>query len=301
MIMAISLSQGMRNAVYSLGDINDAIAVSNKRLATGKKVNSALDNAGAFFRAQGLNKDARDLGGLLDGMERGQKIISKAASALNGMIKLVESAQALSRQAVQLGETDANRNVLQTQVFGLLNQMNTLAQDATYDGKNILSTGTTLQTSEVIATNVSATTNITLTTQNMRLGFATGLNAAFTAAATGISITAAANTETYGSAAVWNNAAGTALLNTTITQFNTVLTGLQTAASNVATQSAVLDIRKSFTKDAQRANNEFADYLTLADINEEGAALTALQTKQSLAVTSLSLAGRADQAILRLF
>jgi flagellin len=296
--MTTSISQGMRNAVYSLTDINDAIAVSNKRLATGKKVNSALDNAGAFFRAQGLNKEARDLGGLLDGMERGGKIISKAASAINGMIKLVESAQALSRQAVQLADTDANRTVLQTQIAGLLTQANQLAQDATYDGKNILTTGTTAQTNEVINTNVSGSTSVTLTAQNVRIGT---LAAGFTAAATGISFTPAANSESNGVGASWLTAAGTTLINTTITQFNSVLTGLQTAASNVATQAAVLDIRKSFTKDAQRANNEFADYLTLADINEEGANLTALQTKQSLAVTSLSLAGRADQAILRLF
>jgi flagellin len=296
--MAVSLSQGMRNAVYSLGDINDSIALSNKRLATGKKVNSALDNAGAFFRAQGLNKDARDLGGLLDGMERGQKIIAKAASAINGMIKLVESAQALSRQAVQLADTDANRTVLQTQIAGLLTQANQLAQDATYDGKNILTTGTTAQTNETINSNVSGSTSVVLTAQNVRIGT---LAAGFTAAATGISFTPTANAESNGVGASWLTAAGTTLINTTITQFNTVLTGLQTAASNVATQSAVLDIRKSFTKDAQRANNEFADYLTLADINEEGANLTSLQTKQSLAVTSLSLAGRADQAILRLF
>ncbi len=63
----------------------------------------------------------------------------------------------------------------------------------------------------------------------------------------------------------------------------------------------MLDLRKSFTRDAVRANNEFADYLTLADINEEGANLTSLQTKQQLAVSALSLAGRTDQAILRLF
>ncbi len=100
--MAVSLSQGMRNAVYSLGDINDSIAVSNKRLATGKKVNSALDNASAFFRAQGLNKEARDFNALLDGLERGSKIIQKATKAIEGISKLVESAQALARQLVSL-------------------------------------------------------------------------------------------------------------------------------------------------------------------------------------------------------
>ncbi len=107
--MAISLSQGMRNAVYSLTDLNDAIAVANKRLATGKKVNSAVDNASAFFRAAGLQKDGRDMTALLDGMERATKVISKASSAITSMTKIAESAQALTRQAAQLADTDANR------------------------------------------------------------------------------------------------------------------------------------------------------------------------------------------------
>ncbi|MGL4440381.1 MAG: flagellin, partial [Bosea sp. (in: a-proteobacteria)] len=47
--------------------------------------------------------------------------------------------------------------------------------------------------------------------------------------------------------------------------------------------------------------NDGADLLTLADINEEGAALTSLQTRQQLSITALSLANQSDQAILRLF
>lgn len=300
--MAASLSQGMRNAVYSLGDINDQIAVSNKRLATGKKVNSALDNAGAYFRATGLSKDARDLGALLDGMERGGKVITKAAKAIDGMIKLTESAQALNRQAQQLAATDSNRDVLRDQIASLMTQMNALAQDSVYDGQQILRAGTTALATYTINTNVSGATNISIPAQDMRLNSATGLDAnTFTTVLTGISTSGTPSAQTFSGATTWVSVGGTTLIGQTVAALNTILTGLQTAGSNIATQSAVLDIRKSFTRDAMRANNEFADYLTLADINEEGASLTSLQTKQQLAVTSLSMAGRADQAILRLF
>ncbi len=299
--MSVSLSSGMRNALYSMGDIQGNIDTANKRLATGKKVNSALDNAGSYFRAANLQKDSRDLGGLMDGMERGSKIIAKAAKAIDGMSKLAESAQAISRQAAQLADADPNRNTLQAQVGELLTQMNRLAQDATYDGKSLFTTGTTAATNEVINSNVSGTTSITLTAQSMRLGIAGGLNVGFTAAATGMSITATATGESYGSGTAWGTAGNGTLINATVTQLTTVLSGLQTAGSAIATQASVLDIRKDFTKSAMRTNNEFADYLTLADINEEGANLSALQTKQQLSVQALSLASRADQAILRLF
>ena len=103
--MAISLAQGLRNAVYSMNDIQSQIDVANKRLSTGRKVNSALDNAGAYFKSVGLQKEARDLGGLLDGLERGSKVIKKTTDALEGMRKLFESAQSLARQARQLSST----------------------------------------------------------------------------------------------------------------------------------------------------------------------------------------------------
>ncbi len=301
--MSVALSQGMRNAVYSMGDIQKQIDTSNTRLATGKKVNSALDNAGAYFRSQNLQKDARDLGTLLDGMERGSKIIAKTAKAIDGMRSIMESAQALARQAVQIDETTGAvpRNALRDQIATLMTQFNALARDSMYDGKSLLTTGTTAATNETINTNVSGGTTIVLTAQNVRLGVAGGLEANFTLANTGLTITATASSESFAGTTSWGLAAGTTMINNVIGYANNILTGLQTAASNVATQASVIDIRKDFTKTAQRTNNEFADYLTIADINEEGANLAALQTKQQLAVQALSLSSRADQAILRLF
>ncbi len=188
--MSVALSQGMRNAVYSMGDIQKQIDTSNTRLATGKKVNSALDNAGAYFRSQNLQKDARDLGTLLDGMERGSKIIAKTAKAIDGMRSIMESAQALARQAVQIDETTGvtARNALRDQVATLLTQFNALARDSMYDGKSLLTTGTTAATNETINTNVSGGTTIVLTAQNVRLGVAGGLEANFIVANTGFTI-----------------------------------------------------------------------------------------------------------------
>ncbi len=174
--MAISLSQGMRNAVYSLTDLNDAIAVANKRLATGKKVNSAVDNASAFFRAAGLQKDGRDMTALLDGMERATKVISKASSAITSMTKIAESAQALTRQAAQLADTDANRNTLRDQVASLMNQFNALARDAGYDGQQVMTTGSTAATTFTVNTNVSGSTSVAIAPVNMQVGVAGGVD-----------------------------------------------------------------------------------------------------------------------------
>ena len=62
-----------------------------------------------------------------------------------------------------------------------------------------------------------------------------------------------------------------------------------------------MEIRTEFTKQMINTLETGADNLVLADTNEEGANMLALQTRQQLSTTALSLASQADQAVLRLF
>ncbi len=101
--------------------------------------------------------------------------------------------------------------------------------------------------------------------------------------------------------AAWDYANNDGQIQQFRTDVQNAMNNLRTKSAAMATQAATLDIRIGFTKDTARINNEAADYLLVADINEEGANLSSLQTKQQLAVQALSLANRSDQAILRLF
>ncbi len=310
--MSISLSQGMRNAVYSMSDIQSQIDTSNKRLATGKKVNSALDNAASYFRAAGYQKDSRDLSGLLDNMDTGLRSITKITNAIDSARKLVESAQSLARQAVTLGGGDANRDVYGAQAAELLNQAAKVMNDSGFGGFSLLQTNATAATGLNVATNTgvgAALTNIVVTGVDMRFGQASGVGGvALATAVQGMVVTGggAGVQETIAYATVagdkWSDAAnGNTRANAFITFATNALAKLQATGSAMATQASTIQIRQEFTKNWIRTNNEAADYLTLADMNEEGANLSALQTKQQLAVQALSLASRSDQAILRLF
>lgn len=64
---------------------------------------------------------------------------------------------------------------------------------------------------------------------------------------------------------------------------------------------AVIQTRQDFTQNMINTLQEGADNLTLADMNEEGANMLALQTRQQLATSSLSMASQASQAVLSLF
>jgi flagellin len=95
----ISLGRGIRQNLFSLQQSSDLIAITQNRLATGKKVNSAIDNPTNFFTAQSLNSRAKDLNGLLDGISNSLKTVEAADNGIRSITKLVENAQSVARQA----------------------------------------------------------------------------------------------------------------------------------------------------------------------------------------------------------
>ena len=103
------------------------------------------------------------------------------------------------------------------------------------------------------------------------------------------------------------NAAGIGLTETTFSDINAEVTKLNTATSTLRKQSStfganlsVVQSRQDFTKNMIDVLEAGAGNLTLADTNVEAANLLALQTRQSLASTSLSLANQSEQSVLSL-
>ena len=96
-------------------------------------------------------------------------------------------------------------------------------------------------------------------------------------------------------------AGDTSRINAVISQLDTALTELRTQAQTLGSNVALLNARLDFTENYVNTLQGGADKLTLADINEEGANLLALQTRQQLGIQSLSLAAQAEASILSLF
>jgi flagellin-like hook-associated protein FlgL len=90
-------------------------------------------------------------------------------------------------------------------------------------------------------------------------------------------------------------------ISATIGDLNAALDELRDRASTFGTNLTVVQNRQNFTRNFITTLNTGSDMLTLADTNEEGANLLALQTRQQLSSTALSLAAQADQGVLRLF
>jgi flagellin len=97
--MAVTISAGVRSALTALQSSQAAAQITQTRLATGKKVNSALDNPSSFFTASGLNNRGSDLSRLLDDMGQSVKTLEAADKGIQALAKLVETAQSVAKQA----------------------------------------------------------------------------------------------------------------------------------------------------------------------------------------------------------
>src|SRR4029079_4133311 len=131
------LSAGVRSNLLQLQQTSDLITATQTRLATGKRVNSALDNPINFFTAQGLSTRASYLSNLLDSMSTGINTIQAANNGITSITKLVQSAQALVSQAQQTSDTTV-RSGLATQFNAIKTQIDQLAGDSGFNGINLL-------------------------------------------------------------------------------------------------------------------------------------------------------------------
>jgi len=97
----IVLSSSVRQNLLSLQSTADLLATTQNRLATGKKVNTALDNPTNFFTASSLDSRAGDINNLLDGISNGVQVLQAANTGITSLQKLVDSAKSVANQALQ--------------------------------------------------------------------------------------------------------------------------------------------------------------------------------------------------------
>src|SRR6201996_6489111 len=155
----IVLSASVRQNLLSLQSTASLLATTQNDLATGNKVNSALDNPTSYFTAAALNNRASDISNLLDGIGNGVQVLQAANTGITSLQSLVSSAQSVANQ------------VLQTAVgYDTKSSVSTIAVPGA-NANNLLGTGT----GYTDATFAGATATGTIT--------AAYTNAAFTGAA----------------------------------------------------------------------------------------------------------------------
>jgi len=282
-ISDISLTAGMRANLISLQGTVDLLNRTQQRLATGKKVNSALDNPTNFFTNQLLNQTATNFAAYKDQMGNAVQIIDAANNGITGITALIESAKGIANSA--LGTTNTTTVLSYAQQYdAIMTQITNLALDSGYNGTNLLSAN---------GLTVSFSSSNTLSVTTVGAGTAVSF--------TQLGLT----TASVASASAWSVAGATTVTSANITQalsnLATAETTLQTAAAGIAANLSVINARQDFTTAMIQTLQTGADNLVLADTNEEGANMLMLQTRNALGTTALSLSSQAAQSVLRLF
>jgi len=281
----ITLTSGMRSNLFSLQKTANQMDITQTRLATGKKVNSALDDPIAFFAAQGHEQRSSDLAIRKDEMSEAIQTIKAADNGINAVLDLIASAKSLAQSALA-NQSATERGNLTTQYNDLISQIDTVAKDSNYKGTNLLQSGQELNVtfdesgdSTLTVSGVDGTGGATNAT-----GSATGATTDWGADDGSISL-----------------ADGTTSINASITELDNARDTLRINATALSNKLSTIDIRQDFTDKMINTLDDGAANLTNADLNEEGANMLMLQTRQQLGTTSLSMASQAAQAVLRLF
>ena len=268
----INLSSAVRTSLTSLQSTANLLGQTQERLATGNRVNSALDDPTAFFTASALNNRASDLSTLLDSQQQAIRTVEVADQGLSAISDLIDSARAQATAALQTDDAAA-RTAAGTAFNDILRQIEGLAEDSSFNGTNLLE-GDSLQ----VVFNESGDNTLTVTGVDLSTASASaGLNLADVTFSDDTSINAA------------------------LSAVDGALNTVRSTAASLGADLSTIQIRQDFTSNLINSLEAGAGDLTLADLNEEGANLLTLQTRQQLASTSLSFATQSDQSVLSLF
>ena len=404
----ISLTASMRTNLLSLQNTQSLMDMTQERLSTGLKVNSAIDNAASYYTAQSLNNRANDLNALLDSMGQGIQTIQAANEGIEAITDFVEQAKAIANSArdvasktdikglqakfsdvgvpatpktatgtsLEFEVTRTDGTALDKSLKDAVDKVNAelkaddlqakslddyVAQvkkaieaggtefakivdikvddktgKITYTAKagyNIKATGAGdlagLGKDPVAGTptnDVTSTVAVNTDRQKYALQFNEILtqidNLAKDAGYKGINLLQmntltvifnedrSSQIEVKGTDAssvglmldeAVNNWQTNEDIETSIRQTEEAISSLRIMASDYGNYYSIVQNRQSFTKSLVNVLTEGADNLTLADMNEESANMLALQTRQQLAINSLSLASQAAQGVLQLF
>lgn len=374
----ITLSAGVRANLSSLQSTAEMMNTVQQRLATGKKVNSAIDNPVNFFTAASLQSRAGDLSTLLDSVSNAVQTINAADKGITAITKLIEAAKSTAKQAltasagevsyaasvagtaiandaavaaltgtltIQVGsgtthtvdlaaettltglqdtleDLNLGTGVTATLNAGAITITSTSSESITIGGTGLTGTGLTAGTTTPTATVTTASSTRTslqndfndLLTQISQLAADASFNGVNLLNGDSLSVvfnedgssSMSINGVTFDAAGLGLNAQSgdgfqiDANINAAITALDTATSTLRTQSSTFGSKLSIVQTRQDFTKNLINVLQVGADNLTLADSNEEGANLLALQTRQSLSTSALSMAVQADQNVLRL-
>jgi len=278
--MALYSVNTNRDAMIALQNLNvtgSELSVTQQRISTGRKVDSAKDNGSTWAIAQSQRATSTALNAVKDSLQRGQSTVDVALAAGTSVSDLLVQMKEKALAASDTTLDTSGRAALNEDFKALRDQLAKTVANADFNGTNMIKTG---GATVAALANAAGTSKITIAAQSLALG---GANL------TGIGSTAS----------LASNTASTA--QAMIATVNTAIGKVSTALAKLGTGSKALDLHLSFIMKLQDTLDNGVGNLVDADLAKESAKLQSLQTRQQLGVQALSIANTSTSALLGLF
>ncbi len=278
-------------ALQNLNKTNQRLADVQSRVNTGLKVQGAKDNAAVWAVAQNQRADSSAYEAVKTSLNRATSIADVSLAAGQSISDLLVELRAKATAAADPSASDASRKAFDDEFQSLLTSLQSFADNATFDGANILD-GASLPALQFLA-NADASETITVNRQDFSLD--------------GLGLILPARAADPGPPVVTARPAGRPSL---LTEENAVearaaielaLSTVNAGLAELGAQAKQIESHSIFVGKLMDALETGIGHLVDADLAKESARLQALQVQQQLGVQALSIANQAPQAILSLF
>jgi flagellin len=268
---SVNTNTGALVALASLRTINSDLDKTSKKVQTGFKVADASDDAAVFSVAQGIRGNIKAYSAVQSSLANGEGLGQVTNAALKGISDQIAEVRAKLALLGNDALTAEQRTIYQNDVNELLGTMTRYAQQAEYNGQNLIKTGGT----DLSTVGDTSGTILTLT--------AVDIEAAITTAQGALAMT------------------GSADYAADVTAIDTLENAVNDASATIAAQTKAMSLQKSFVDDLVDATKKGLGALVDADVAAESATLQSLQVRQQLAIQSLSIANQSPNTLLSLF
>ena len=272
---SVNTNKGAMIALQNLNATNKDLGIVQNRINTGQKISTAKDNGAIWAIAQNQRAESTSLNAVVSSLQRGQSVADVAMAAGGAISDILVQMKEKVLAATEAGLTTASKQALSDEYTALRNQIDTIANNATFDGVNLISSTTVNSASIKAIANADASATIDIAHANL-----SKTNTAIAATLSGLTGTVSAGNVTELESAIQN-------VSSQLSKLGTGAKALDTHLTNV--------MKLQDTLDAGVGN------LVDADLAKESAKLQALQTKQQLGVQALSIANQSSGILLGLF
>jgi len=268
-------TRGGTSALQNPNPTTKALGFVQNRLNTGQKISSAKDNGAIWAIAQNQRAESASLNSVVSSLQRGQSVADVAMSAGTAISDILVQMKEKVLAATEAGLSTASKQALSDEYTSLRDQIDTIANNATFDGVNLISRPSGNRSSIKAIANADATATIDIDHVDLSKS-----NAKIAATLTSL-------TGAVGSADVKD--------------VEDAIQDVSSALSKLGTGAKALDTHMTNVMKLQDTLDAGVGNLVDADLAKESAKLQALQTKQQLGVQALSIANQSSSTLLGLF